>query len=247
MEKTSRLKKGVVLISILVLPSVLYILMTTGKHDFIYLPTYGDERVNFEVDRIDHRIEDSLHYHLPTSLGLTNLESGESTILGSFPEKISLIQLLDPKEDNQDQEAIFFKMNQQMIKELDKFPSFQLLTILPPVDSNYQVNRDLFGGLDISSPSWLKMSTVDQESFVALRNQLFVGGSTSIMNAKPEQSFRYIMILDKELSLRCGLDKNGKLIYTYDGSREDRLRLLVGDVKVLMAEYLKEVKKNAKK
>ncbi len=246
MEKTSGFKKGVVLITILVLPSVLYILMTTGKHDFIYLPTYGDERVNFEVDRIDHRIDDSLHYKLPADLPLKNLETGEQLILGSFPDKIKLVQLMDPQEENQDQGAIYFKMHQQLVKELEKFPSFQLLTILPPVDSSYNLQNDLFGGLEISSPSWLKMSTVDEESFVTLRDKLFIGGSAPIMNEVPAQSFRYLMILDKELSLRCGLDKNANLIYTYDGSREDRLKLLVGDIKVLMAEYLKEVKKHAK-
>ncbi len=246
MEKTSGLKKGVVLITILVLPSVLYILLTTGKHDFIYLPTYGNETVEYKVDQISNRIPDSLHYHLPAELPLKNVETGDSYTMGSFTDKISLIQMIDPKEDNQDHEAIYFKIYQQLIKNLDKYPSFQLLTILPPVDSSFVVEEHLFGGMEFSSPSWLKMSTVDQESFVALRNQLFVGGAESIMREQTEQSFRYIMILDKELALRCGLDKNSKVIYTYDGSREDRLKLLVGDVKVLMAEYLKEVKRHEK-
>ncbi len=246
MEQTSGFKKRVVLITILVLPSVLYILMTTGKHDFIYLPTYGDETVEYAVDRVEQRIPDSLHYHLPVSIALNNIESGENLTLGSFPDKISLIQLIDPAVENQDHEAIYFKIYQQLIKELEKFPSFQLLTITPPVAEGFSVQQDLFGGMEFSSPSWLKMSTVDQESFVTLRNQLFVGGSAPVMKTDPLQSFRYIMILDKELSLRCGLDKNAKLIYTYDGSREDRLKLLVGDVKVLMAEYLKEVKKHSK-
>lgn len=247
MKKNSGIKKGVVLFTILVLPSVLYILLTTGKHDFIYLPTFGNEKVNYQVDQVSDRIADSLHYVVSDEISFSSIETGAEKSLGDFSEDVVVIQFIDPTADNQDKEAIFFKIYHQLIKELDKFTVFKFVSIMPPVDSGFTFQSNVLGDLDLSSQSWNVYTTTTKEDFLQLKKQIFVGEAGAIGNQKDNQSFRYLMIMDKNRKLRTGLDKKSKLVYTYDGSREDRLKLLVGDAKVLMAEYLKEVKDHAQK
>ena len=56
----------------------------------------------------------------------------------------------------------------------------------------------------------------------------------------------YFVLVDKEGNLRSREDDNGNIIGVYDGTNAQHIRDLIDDIKVLIAEYNLELKKNNK-
>ena len=56
----------------------------------------------------------------------------------------------------------------------------------------------------------------------------------------------YFVLVDKEGFMRSREDDNGNIIGVYDGTNAQHIRDLIDDIKVLIAEYNLELKKNDK-
>jgi protein SCO1/2 len=56
----------------------------------------------------------------------------------------------------------------------------------------------------------------------------------------------YFVLVDKEGNLRSRTDDDGNMIGVYDGTDGQQVRDLIDDIKVLIAEYNLELKKNNK-
>jgi protein SCO1/2 len=56
----------------------------------------------------------------------------------------------------------------------------------------------------------------------------------------------YFVLVDKEGFLRSRADDNGNIIGVYDGTEAQHIRDMIDDIKVLIAEYNLELKKNNK-
>lgn len=82
----ARFRKPALLFLILLFPSLLYILLSTGKHKFNKLPYLGNKTLSQTGDTIYHKINPFL---------FTNHQGNEVT-LGQFDGKIKLISILCP-------------------------------------------------------------------------------------------------------------------------------------------------------
>ena len=54
----------------------------------------------------------------------------------------------------------------------------------------------------------------------------------------------YFVLIDKEGRIRSGIDQHENTVGAYDGTNDVKMKDLVNDVKVLMAEYKRPIKEN---
>lgn len=230
--------KGVVLISILVLPSLFYLLLTTGKHNFIYLPNIIQlSDSEFTIDKTGKQYPE--HQELELKFGniqARNLKNDSNILLNNLPKKVYALHFVDLQEIS-DTEGAFFRMfDHQIGKRLVPFEDLEVLTIVKkPLGSNLKTYLD--SKLKLKLESWQLME-VNSQDFDKLYEQVNIPP----VQEKEIPVFRQIYVMDKLHKLRTGWDKQDRVFYTYDGGKEYINKLLLEDLKLLLAEYLKSLK-----
>ena len=88
MKQTSKYTKGVVLFLILVLPSILYLYLTSGKHNFVYLPIIASQSQNY-IPLLDENRQGIPEHHFISDFPLT-----ETLSFRDLDKKIKLVFFL---------------------------------------------------------------------------------------------------------------------------------------------------------
>jgi len=86
--------------------------------------------------------------------------------------------------------------------------------------------------------------TGDKKDIYEIANSYFVNVSADSLAPGGFLHSEYFVIVDKEGRVRSGVDKNNNVVGVYDGTNDAQMKDLISDVKVLLAEYKRPVKKN---
>ena len=238
-ENNNKALKRVVLLVVIVLPSVFYLLMTMGKHNFIYLPNIVVDNGTFEVDRNGKMYPEDANYiiRFPKTDGY-NLETGEAFSLNQLPEKVYAIQFYDKDSAGVLDVSLFFKAQTQLAEKLRGYKDIELITVYKSGNAK-EIYTHVKKEMDKEFSNW-KHVKVDGHVYDDLKHQMFID---PIQKIDLDQS-RLFMIIDKTRQMRTGFDKQreDKYIFAYDAGREYSIKLLVEDLKLLLAEYSKELK-----
>lgn len=140
--------------------------------------------------------------------------------------------------------AYTFNLAHKIYKKNHEFEEFQFLILLPESARNQAklIENDIATITDIKS--W-KYAFGSKEAIAEVFNSLKSGYELDKNNASP-----YVFIIDKEMNLR-GRDDDEKaeegLVYGYNSADvADINNRMTDDVKVVLAEYRKALKKNNK-
>jgi protein SCO1/2 len=232
MQGVTGTKKYLILFALLLLPSLLYLYLIQGKHNFAHLPyvTYTDDsgalvqREAPDFNLIDQNAESLTRADLKGKIYVVNF------FFTSCPSICPI-------------------MTANMTKIHERFLHYDDLEILsltvdpkrdtPETLKEYAVNRK------INSPKW-HFLTGEKDSIYAVAYKFL---SSAMEDGSAPGGFlhtEYFVLVDKEGKMRSREDDKGNLIAVYDGTNSAHINDLIDDIKILIAEYNLELKKNNK-
>lgn len=230
MNGSSGLRKYLVLFILLLLPSLLYLYLIQGKHNFAHLPfvTYLDDNGD-----------------------LTNRRAPEFTFLNQNADSFSSdslkgkIYVVDFFFTSCPSICPIMTANMTKLHErFSHYDGFELVSITvdprrdtPKLLKEYAVNRK------IDSPKW-HFLTGDKDSLYSAAYKFL---SSAMEDESAPGGFlhtEYFVLVDKEGNLRSRDDEQGNVIGVYDGTNSAHVNDLIDDIKVLIAEYNLALKKN---
>jgi protein SCO1/2 len=230
MKGVTGVRKYLVLFILLLLPSLLYLYLIRGKHNFAHLPylTYLDE-------------SGEMQKRTAPAFTFTD-QNGEDFSSADLLGKIYVVDFFFTSCP-----SICPIMTANMTKIHERFAHYDDLHIVsltvdpkrdtPAVLKEYAVNRR------IDSPKW-HFLTGEKDSLYSVAYKFL---SSAMEDDSAPGGFlhtEYFVLVDKEGFLRCREDDNGNLIGVYDGTNAAHINDLIDDIKVLIAEYGLELKKN---
>ncbi len=230
MNRTSGVRKYLILFILLLLPSLLYVYLIQGKHNFVHLPfvTYNDDN----GDLVNRRAPEFVFTD----------QNGELFSSDSLVGRIYVVDFFFTTCP-----SICPIMTANMTKLHERFghyDGFELVSITvdpkrdtPSALKEYAVNRK------IDSPKW-HFLTGDRDSLYTVAYKFL--SSAMEDNSAPGGFLHteYFVLVDKEGNLRSRDDEHGNIIGVYDGTNGAHINDLIDDIKVLIAEYNLELKKN---
>ncbi len=227
-------KKFIILFAILFLPTILYLLFVYGKgeQNFAHLPfvTYTD--VNGETQ--NRRAPD---------FGFVN-QDGDTITNDDLSGKVYLVDFFFTSCP-----SICPIMTANMMKVQERFAHFEdfrsiSFTVDPKRDTP-AVLKEYAQQRLIKTDKW-HFLTGQQDSLYSVAYKYL---SSAMEDSLAQGGFlhtEYFVLIDKEGFLRSRDDEHGNVIGVYDGTDAQHIRDLIDDIKVLMAEYNLELKKNRK-
>jgi len=238
-ENNNKALKRVVLLVVIVLPSVFYLLMTMGKHNFIYLPNVVVDQGQYVVDRNGKSYPDESNYQInfPKASAI-DLASNKEINLDKLPKKVYAVQFYEKDSVGILDASLFFKAQTQLAEKLRGYEAVELLTFYKSAEAKTHYST-LEKKIEKQFSNWTHLQ-VEPHIFDNLKHQVFID---PVKNENLDDS-RLFVILDKKKQMRTGYDKQkeDKYIFAYDAGREYSIKLLVEDLKLLLAEYHKELK-----
>ncbi|TNF27330.1 MAG: SCO family protein [Bacteroidetes bacterium] len=227
-------KKFIILFAILFLPTILYLLFVYGKgeQNFAHLPfvTYTD--VNGETQ--NRRAPD---------FSFVN-QDGDTITNDELNGKVYLVDFFFTSCP-----SICPIMTANMMKVQERFAHFEdfrsiSFTVDPKRDTP-AVLKEYAQQRLIKTDKW-HFLTGQQDSLYSVAYKYL---SSAMEDSLAQGGFlhtEYFVLVDKEGFLRSRDDEHGNVIGVYDGTDAQHIRDLIDDIKVLMAEYNLELKKNRK-
>lgn len=230
MFKNFNYKKGLLLFAVLLLPSILYITLTTGKHNFVHLPVY---------------------YPIGTKDTVVKGRKQTDTIYQTIP-KFELIDQTGKKFTDRDlfnkiYVANFYfttcpgickDMAAQMIRVQEKFKSYEGFAIVShsvdPTNDTLEAIQEYARLNKADSKVW-HLCTGNRDVIYKLGVDNYKLPAQE--DAKAPGGFlhsEYMVLVDKDKRIRG----------YYDGTKTTEVNKLMEDIKVLLAEYQLELKKN---
>lgn len=230
MNKRSLFTRAV-LISVLVLPALLYIFFVYGQHEVFFqtLDYVGPKTYSEDLgDTVYHEIPD---FELVSSKGdAVSKESLDSTVyVVSF--FFATCPTICP--------AMNFHLN-EIANRFKGYPDFKMLSITvdPEKDSvealNLYVKRKAY-----NDEKWL-FTTGEKESIYSLAKSLYLN---AFEDQTAEGGFLHstsVIIVDWNGNIRSRRDDLGNIVGSYDVLDVTQLNDLESDIKVLIAEYERE-------
>ena len=212
--------KQVLIWSILILPSAIYIFLTTGKHNFVHLPIVGPQ-----TDSTYHTIPD---FAFPNQFGdtITSKDYKGSIYVANFV--FTTCPTICP--------VMTFQMR-RVQQKFEEYPNFMILshTVNPAYDSP-EVLLEYAENMQADLQNW-NFVTGTKESIYSMAPSYFVNAMEDGEAPGGFLHSEYFVLVDKEGRIRSREDDNGNIIGVYDGTDVYEVGLLIDDIKVLMAEY----------
>lgn len=223
-------KKYLILFSILFLPTILYMFFVRGEHNFAHLPfiTYTD---------------------------------ANGVVQNRKAPKFSFINQNGSRFSDQDVEGkiylvdFFFTscpsicpiMTANLMTINDRFAHYDEFMIVShtvdPTRDTPEVLKEYAEKRKIDLQRW-HFLTGDKDSLYAAAYQYLSSAMEDSLAPGGFLHTEYFVLVDKEGNLRSREDDNGNIIGVYDGTNAQHMRDLTDDIKVLIAEYNLELKKN---
>jgi protein SCO1/2 len=223
-------KKIIILLFLLTFPSVFYVLLTTGKHNFIHLPYFGPKELAANG-------KDTI-YHSIAPFSFVN-QDGKTITEKEYDGKIYVTDYFFTTC-----KSICPKMTTELQRVQDKFAYTKgLVQILShtvnPENDSVPVLKAYSNMVHADNSMWNFVTGDKKELYDMARNSYFLnaleagdGGPDDFIHSE------LFVLIDKEKHIR-GI---------YDGTNIKAVNDLLDDIKVLIAEYaIKETKEKNKR
>jgi len=235
MRKPNVYFKATTLIVVLLFPTLLYLVLTTGKHNFETL------EVLYPIGTSENTHKD---YHKIPEFELINQE-GKRISNTRVRDKVWIANYFFTTC-----QSICPIMNNNLLgvqKELSRFDAFHMLsfTVNPEHDTS-EVLQAYAEGLGANTTNW-DFLTGEKKTIYTLANQgMFLGAADDAMEDGGVLHSESVVIIDKEGRIRSRKDKKGNVKAAYNATSDIEIKELIEDLKCLLAEYQMELKKNKK-
>jgi protein SCO1/2 len=221
-----KLKKALILFSLLLLPTILYLTLTTGKHNFVNLPHLVKESGDtakippFSFINQDGKIITNADYKgkiyvadffFTTCPGICKIMTG------------NMLRLQEEFKNNKD----FALLSHTVNPEKDT------------VETLRRYARDK--GADTRNWNFV---TGTKDSIYKIAESYFANVMADSLALGGFLHSEFFILVDKEGNIRCRKEDDGNIKAVYDGTSETDMRKLKDDIKVLIAEYNLALKKN---
>ncbi|MES2593600.1 MAG: SCO family protein [Bacteroidota bacterium] len=212
-------RKIIILLFLLSFPSVLYVVLTTGKHNFVHLPFYGEKELAANG-------KDTIYHAIPP-FKLVN-QDGDTITDKNYEGKIYVADYFFTTC-----KSICPKMTTELLRVQEKFAYTNgLVQILShtvnPEDDSIPVLKAYADMVHADTKMWNFVTGDKKHLYDLARNGYLLnamegdGGPDDFIHSE------LFILVDKEKHLR-GI---------YDGTKIDEVNHLIDDLKVLMAEYV---------
>lgn len=219
-------KKFLILLFLLTFPSVLYVVLTTGKHSFVRLPYYGEKM-------LADNGKDTIYHSIP-SFKFVN-QNGDTISDKTYDGKIYVADYFFTTC-----KTICPKMTSELIRVQEKFAytngMVQILShTVNPENDSVPVLKAYANMVHADQKMWSFVTGDKKQLYDLARNGYLLnalegdGGPDDFIHSE------LFILVDKEKHIR-GI---------YDGTKITEVSKLIDGIKVLMAEYL--IKEEAKK
>lgn len=235
MKQTPNYIKGVVLFTILVLPSVLYLYITTGKHNFVYLPILADESQDF-VALVEENRQKQPEQHF-----IKDFKLSENLNFKDLDSKIKLLFFTKANEELNSQ-LIAYMLDTEVWEHLGNYEDIYFLNFIVE-DSTHSFSSSIFEENSIPRNQWINIPLSHDSLINLMSDNVWVGNITDKIISENEINISETIISDREGRIRTGFNNNDQLMYTYNSLSKHEIKLLRDDIKVLLAEYQRELKK----
>lgn len=219
------MKKAFILFFILLFPSVLYIVLTTGRHNFIHLPYYGTKETVETV--VDGEKKTDTIYHTVPPFRFTN-QDGKLVSEQTFHNKIYVANFFFATC-----RSICPKMNTQMARVQERFtnqPDLYFLshTVNPERDS-VEALAEYARAIHANTKNWFFV-TGDRKAIYDIAANGYLVAAAEDINAEGGFLHSELLIL---------VDREKRIRGFYDGTSVAEVDKLIDDLKLLYAEYEK--------
>lgn len=232
MAELSRTAKMSVLVLILIFPSAFYIFLIQGEVNFAHLP--------YLITVDENGVED---YRTIPAYEFVD-QNGNAFTQEQVEGKIHVVDFFFTRCP-----SICPIMTENLKKIHGKFKTYEDFAVIShTVDPGYdspQVLKEYAEKRYIDSDKWYFV-TGEKDSLYQTAYHYLSSAMEDTLAPGGFLHTEYFVLLDKEGRIRCREDEHGNLIGVYDGTNQQHVRDLIDDVKVLMAEYQLELKKNNK-
>jgi len=235
MKQTPNYIKGVVLFSILVLPSLLYLFLTSGKHNFVYLPIIADEEQNYIALLDENRKEQPKHHYI------SNFRLNEKYFFNDLDDNIKLI-FISRAEETLSNQLIAYMFETEVWAHLGNYEDIYFLNFVIE-DSTHTFDPSIFKDNTIPKDQWINIPLSLDSLYTIMEDNIWVGNITEKIFTGDQLNIAEVVISDREGRIRTGFDNNDIVMYTYNNLSKFEIKLLIDDLKVLLAEYQRELKK----
>ena len=212
---TKNLKKFLILGFLFFFPIFVYVFLSTGINNFAKLPVLTE-----------------------TVMDIENIEGNTANV--SFKNKISVVAFWGGDVNNKKSEAL--NLNQKIYKRFYEFQDFQFVLLHDKNDNKAieDLKSDLVSGVGTDLKNWNFIPTTQSNI-----KMIFDSFKTNI---ELDESFStpYVFIVDRDLNLRGRDDDEdiGMLFGFNSQSVAEINNKMVDDVKIILAEYRLDLKKN---
>ena len=211
-------KKLLILFLLLSFPSIFYVILTTGKHDFIHLPFYGEKELAANG-------KDTLYHAIP-SFQFIN-QDGDSITDKTYDGKIYVVDYFFSTC-----KSICPKMASELIRVQKKFSYTNgLVQILShtvnPENDSVPVLKAYANMVHADAKMWNFVTGEKKKIYDIARNGYLLNALEGDGGADDFIHSELFILIDKEKHIR-GI---------YDGTKIKEVSNLIDDIKVLIAEY----------
>jgi protein SCO1/2 len=230
-------KQHFILIVILLLPSLIYVFLTTGKHHFISLPFYGPrEAVTKTVD--GKQITDTIYHSVP-SFKFVN-QDGDTVTEKNYEGRIYIADFFFTTC-----QSICPKMSANLAVVQDKFIKSDSVLILShtvnPGHDSAQILKAYAELVHANTKKWNFVTGSKKDIYEIAYKGYMLNAVEDTTQTDIQKQFlhdEHFILVDKEKHIR-GI---------YDGTSLPDVNKLIDDIKLLQADYIiKKAKQDAKK
>ena len=228
MKSIKKFNVGITLFLIFVLPPLVYFYTTRGYNTFSKLEIIGEE---------GHKIPPFSFINQDSNVVINDSLNGNIYVANFF---FTTCPTICP---------IMIKNMAYVQKKLSVYPNVRFLShTVDPINDTPQRMRAYIKKLksknvNINLNNW-DFVTGDKKDIYSIASAYFVNVSPDSLAPGGFLHSEYFVIVDKEGRVRSGIDKTNNVVGVYDGTNDAKMKDLVNDIKVLLAEYKRPTKKN---
>jgi len=234
MKQTPNYTKGVVLFLILVLPSLLYLYLTFGKHNFVYLPIIANQSQDYRPLLNENR-QGIPEHHFITDFPLT-----DSLSFRDLDNKIKLV-FFSNADNILTNQLIGYMFQTEVWTHLGNYEDIYFLNFVIE-DSVDTFDASIFEENSVPKDQWINIPLQQDSLLTLLDNNILVGNIQSKVIVDGALKVGETIICDREGRIRTGFNNSDKIMLSYNSLSKFEIKLLRDDLKVLLAEYQRELK-----
>ena len=214
-------KQGLILLAILVMPSLFYVILSSGEHDIGGMPYYGPRKVD-HTREIKKGVPDTNYYSL-SSFPKSNTAEGNAFDWSSIEGQIKVISFVHPDDEG-------FRVMEQMQTVYERFndkEQVDLLTFYIGKTLNDSTVRALREGYSPNNKNWRLLKSESAETFAL--ESLLIDSESNL-----EIDWYNTIVL---------IDQNNHIRGYYDGLQYVETKALMDGIKSLRFVEYRPIKK----